>query len=189
MYSRTLSAVLLSLFVPSFAYAAESDDAAKTTDSGNGGYGAPELKITQLAGSPALLMGSQGGWIAKHHFTLGGGGYGLVSDVTSKGVEKQISLGYGGLRLGFILGEKDDRFHFGGAALFGAGAMSVGDADTTAWIIEPEVNADVSALKWLRVGVSAGYRFAVPSSNNDASLTFAQMSGFSAGIQFKFGSF
>jgi hypothetical protein len=189
MFNRTFAAVLLSLFVPSFAYAAESDDAAKTTDSGNGGYGAPELKITHLAGSPALLMGSQGGWIAKHHFTLGGGGYGLVSDVTSKGVEKPISLGYGGLRLGFILGEKDDRFHFGAAALFGAAGMGVGDTSTTAWVMEPEVNADVSAVRWLRVGVSAGYRFMMASSNNDANLTFAQMSGFSAGIQFKFGSF
>jgi hypothetical protein len=152
MFNRTFAAVLLSLFVPSFAYAAESDDAAKTTDSGNGGYG-------------------------------------LVSDVTSKGVEKPISLGYGGLRLGFILGEKDDRFHFGAAALFGAAGMGVGDTSTTAWVMEPEVNADVSALRWLRVGVSGGYRFMIPSSNNDANLAFKQMSGLCAGIQFKFGSF
>lgn len=191
VFTRTISLALISLLVPSFAWASGSADAGAgaTTDSGNGGYGAPEVKATQLAGSAALLVGSQGGWIAKHHFVLGGGGYGLVSDLSSKGVEQKIGFGYGGLRLAFVLGDKDDRFHFGGGALLGGAGMSVGDASTVAWVMEPELNTDVSVLPWLRVGVSSGYRFVVPSTNNDARLTFSQMSGATVGLQIKLGSF
>src|SRR4051812_32899151 len=62
----------------------------------NGGYGAPEVRVTSIAGSPGILFGSQGGWIHDHVFVLGGAGYGLVNDVTPQmGGAKSEALSLG----------------------------------------------------------------------------------------------
>lgn len=180
------------LFYSSLAHAAdpapESGAASKSKASDNGGYGAPELKVTQLAGSMGVLFGSQGGWIHRNHFVLGGAGCGLVNDVSlQRGGEKQLSLGYGGVRPGFILGERDDLIHVNGGVILGAAGVGVGDESVITYVIEPDVGADVQALSWMRIGISGGYRFMFPAS--EGNLTFAQLSGLAVGMNVKLGSF
>jgi hypothetical protein len=161
---------------------------SKKTESG--GYGAPELKFTPMASSLALLMGSQGGWIINHRFIFGGAGYGLVNDVSldRAGQKSSVGFGYGGFRPGLILGEREDTLHFTAGVVLGAAGISVGNGQSdVSWVVEPDVGVDAALTRWLRVGISGSYRFV---GEGDASkLSFAQLSGPAAGIQFKFGSF
>ena len=46
-----------------------------------GGYGGPVVKFTTINNDWEVMVGGRGGWIINHSFVLGGGGYGLVTDV------------------------------------------------------------------------------------------------------------
>jgi hypothetical protein len=172
--------------------ATPADDGQESTRSKTsiGGYGAPELKVTSLASSAGLLAGSQGGFIIGHHLVLGGGGYGLASEVTvtRDGAKKTVGFGYGGFRPAFILGEPDSVVHFGGGIVLGAAGASVGDSDSSlSWVVEPDVGVDFRAVRWLRIGVAGSYRFV--GAADKANLSFAQLSGPAAGLAIKVGSF
>ncbi len=39
------------------------------------------LKSTSISGKSAWLVGGRCGWIVNHSFVIGGGGYGLASDI------------------------------------------------------------------------------------------------------------
>jgi hypothetical protein len=50
----------------------------------SGGFGGPVLKVTSINGENAVMIGGRGGWIINHSLVLGGGGYGLVTEVKAK---------------------------------------------------------------------------------------------------------
>ena len=49
-----------------------------------GWFGSPVLKYTSIANKSSLLIGGRGGYIINHSIVVGGGMYGLVTDVPSK---------------------------------------------------------------------------------------------------------
>jgi hypothetical protein len=164
---------------------------AETSASRNGGYGAPSMKVTTIAGSPGLLFGSEGGWIVNHWFVLGGAGYGLINDVTqtTNGVKSApISLGYGGLRLGVILGSQSV-VHFSGGVLLGGAGVSIGDdgESTGTFVIEPDAAAEINLARWVRLAIGGSYRM-MPGGDG-GNLRFAQISGPAAGVAVKLGKF
>ena len=191
--TASIAAVLACVLAPSTAHADPSESqptVAQPRKIENGGFGAPELKLTPLAGSLGVLMGSQGGWIIDHRFVLGGAGYGLVNDVTLDrgGAARTVSFGYGGLRPAVLLGAREDVVHFSAAAVVGAAGASVGDgASAVTWVIEPDVGVDASVTRWLRLGISGSYRFV--GAAEDARLRSAQLSGPAVALMVKFGTF
>ena len=47
----------------------------------SGGFGGPVVKYMSIRGQGAVLVGGRGGWIIDHSLILGGGGYGVVTEI------------------------------------------------------------------------------------------------------------
>lgn len=172
----------------------------------HGGYGGPVFKYTQVGPNNAdgILIGGQGGWIIDHKFVLGGGGYGLVNNVTADwydvytfaGEPSQyvLDFGYGGLLLAFI-SNSDDLVHYELFSIIGSGGVNYrlkddytdsnnGDA---LFVAEPGVNVMLNVTKFFRIGVGGTYRFV--QGVDLAGLTNDDLGGFSGQIILKFGAF
>jgi hypothetical protein len=184
----TCTVMVAAVLAPREVLAADPD--AKSSSLSSGGYGAPELKVTPFGGSPGILLGSQGGWIINHHFIVGGAGYGLVNDIgVSRGTDNvgRLQFAYGGVRLG-AMASLHERVHLVGGVILGGAGVSVGDRDAVGtWAIEPDAGVAFSLLKWLRLGLSASYRFVGAAS--EAELRAPQISGPAAGLTVQFGKF
>jgi len=185
-----VSAVIAS---PSIARADDADGTAETKMH-HGGYGAPEMKLTPIASSTGLLMGSQGGWIIARTIVVGGAGYGLVNDVkpTLAGAESApLELGYGGFRGGFVLFSQR-RLHLTGGVILGGGRVATGPraeemTGASFFVVEPDTAAELNVLSWLRLTLGGSYRFT--STPEGTGLRAAQLSGPAATFSVKFGSF
>jgi hypothetical protein len=162
----------------------------------HGGYGAPELKLTSLAGSAALLAGAQGGWIFDRSLVVGGAAYGLVSSAPaperlprSAGERPDLSLGYGGLHVGGILWSRSV-LHLSFGALAGAGRVSAGGSapvGATFMVLEPDLELEWNAARHVRIALGGSYRL-IPSTDVSAFDSRA-LSGPAASLAIKLGVF
>jgi hypothetical protein len=98
-----------------------------------------------------------------------------------------VKLGYGGVRLGGILGGEGP-VHFTGGVLLGGAAVGRGDGDSAGtWAIEPDAGVEATVTSWLRVSLAGSYRFL--GAADEVHLRSAQLSGPAAGLAVKLGSF
>lgn len=185
-------------------------------DMSSGGYGAPEMKLSDVNGKSSLLMGGRGGWIIGHSFVLGGGGYGLVTnnrfiyDEVLNGVdttrEYRIDMGYGGLLLEYIA-MPQRAVHLTFPVLIGAGGVSLShklfdenDAeyvdDWSNWeyeesaaffVVEPGIGIELNMTKFFRLELGASYRYI--NGTNLRRLSDSDLSDFSLNMALKFGKF
>jgi hypothetical protein len=166
----------------------------------NGGFGGPVLKIGSFNGETAILVGGRGGWIVNHSFIIGGGGYGLVSNVKAKVLgpfgERYLNFGYGGLELEYV-SNPDRLINFSFQTLIGAGGLSwrddemkaglhISDTDTF-FIVEPGVNATLNVTPYFRISGGVSYRFI--SGVQSAASSNPDLSGPSGVLTFRFGKF
>lgn len=182
----------------------------------NGGWGGPAVALTEVMGKPALLTGLKAGWIIDHRFTLGIGGYGMVTDVPNKGYDaylvdngeevrrtSQFRMGYGGLLLEPVIAYKSP-VHVTLPILIGAGGCAyetstrweVGDSThyddwrdqgQAFFLLEPGVELELSLVRILRVGISASYRY---TSDIDLPATPVDaLRGFNTSFTIKVGRF
>lgn len=128
----------------------------------------------------ALLLGARGGWIMDHWFSIGMGGYGLVTPISKDYFDNNnelrteyFNMGYGGLYLELSPMAKFP-VHFSFPILLGAGGCgyyekiynttyewedySLLDSDAF-FIVEPGVQLEINVLKNLRLGFGANYRY------------------------------
>jgi hypothetical protein len=179
-------------------------EANKTLLSGkldNGGYGAPIVKVTSLAGQAGILVGGRGAWVIGHSFTLGGAGYGLPTSVevpeAARGsvTKTALALGYGGFQVGYIFLPREI-VHFSSALLIGGGGVAVIDRSQGDWqmmhsaavfVLEPEVGVEVNITPLIRGGIHASYRYM--SDSTIPGLSSGALSGPSAGAMLAFGAF
>jgi hypothetical protein len=196
--------------------AAPHDELATETVFGSkvshGGYGAPEGKLTAIMGDPALLAGVQGGWIVNHQFVLGIAGYGLASlhdapdAMRVDGQPSTLQMGYGGVRLGYLL-RPQSLVHVGFGLLIGGGGLvavsqvpyttigSDGQVDSSYrrahaesfFAIEPDVEVEMNLASFMRLAVSGSYRYTAAVDN--PGLTNASLSAPAAGMALRFGGF
>ena len=165
----------------------------------SGGYGGPIIQVTQINKQSAVLVGGVGGWIINHTFVLGGGGYGLVTDVTSNYANpflgsQYLTVGYGGLYLEYIQ-SSDDVIHFTVGALIGAGNVGYRDQEMfymnrskdNFFVLEPNVQVNVNVTQFFRISAGANYRW-VTGVRNDITSD-ADLSGPSGLLILRFGMF
>lgn len=191
--NRTILSALLLL--SAFTANAQQNDTEPRTLFGsnaehkNGGWGGPAVALTEVMDKPALLTGLKAGWIIDHRFTLGIGGYGMVTDVPNKGYDSylvdngeevrrtsQFRMGYGGLLLEPVIAYKSP-VHVTLPILIGAGGC--GYETSTTWdhmddsthyddwrdqgqaffVLEPGVDVELTLVRFIRVGVGAPYRY------------------------------
>ncbi len=169
----------------------------------HGGYGGPVVKFSQIAGELGLLVGGQGGWVIGQTFTLGGGGYGLVTThLVNDGIaEYEIGLGYGGLLLEYLR-QPDDLIHFNFSCLFAIGGISFrepgsyvdldpGSSDDLIYVIEPSASVCVNITQNFRIAAGVEYRYftGLDQASLDLGLLDEDLTGTSFILSFRFGKY
>jgi hypothetical protein len=160
------------------------------------GYGALGFKFTPIQGNFGTMLGGYGGWFINKTLLIGGGGYGLTSQIPSATRTGQnISFGYGGIVLEYV-GLSDKVFHYavqgfvgwGGAGFYTPGTfVSSRSAITGLMVFEPSVLAELNVTNFLRLSAGAGYRIVTGSTLE--GLNNADLSSYSVSLNIKFGSF
>jgi hypothetical protein len=187
--------LLLAFALPAFA----QEETLITGEIESGGFGGPVLKITNINGENAVMVGGRGGWIINHTFVLGGGGYGLVTDVQAKttdSIHQYIQLGYGGLEMEFIPAS-NDLLHLSVGLLVGGGGVGYKPNDNDGYnsmqknnaffVLEPSVNINLNVTHYFRIAAGATYRYV--SGLKSVVSTNTDLSGPSAILTLKFGRF
>lgn len=180
----------------------------------HGGFGGVVTKMTPIHGEMGLMVGGYGGWLINHQLMIGGGGYGLATDVRASadaelayapnGEPLYVDFGYGGLMIEYIIAPHR-LVHINVQALIGAGGVSYredwrndvfGDDDghyhhgpsEALFVAEPSVNVELNITEWMRLSAGAGYRY-VTGVDGLRGLENKDLSGASGQIALKFGSF
>lgn len=165
----------------------------------HGGYGGPVVKFTTINDEWEVMVGGRGGWIINHSFVIGGGGYGLVTNVEAEyidpGGDVLLELGYGGGMLEYV-GNSNELIHYSVGLLIGAGGVNYirditnvrlyADADAF-FVLEPETNFMLNVTTYFRAGIGASYRLV--SGVDLAGLSDSDIGGLSINMVFKFGDF
>lgn len=178
----------------------------------SGGFGAPKINVTTFKGETGVLVGGYGGWLINHQLLLGGGGFGLVNQVKSRNEvqsyfdfdqQPYLNLGYGGGIIEYYF-QPDQIMHTSVSLLIGAGGVSyrsdrddlhlsthgifMGEQKADAFfVLEPGISGELNVAKHLKIGLSMSYRWV--NGIDIYGLSNSDLSGVSAGLAFKFGSF
>jgi len=188
-------------------------------DFSSGGYGGPELKLSNINDDMSLLVGGRGGWIINHSFVIGGAGYGLTTnnrfDYTEdiSGIDStrklRLDMGYGGLLLEYIAFPRE-AIHLSFPFVIGAGGASVStkeegvNPDANNWDNDPFYNwnsLESTAFFVLEPGINIelnlikylrlnlGASYRYISATDLDRLTDDNFSDFSFNLCLKFGKF
>ena len=160
-----------------------------------GGFGGPLFKVSQIKDTETFEIGGMGGatfTTGKHSLMLGGGGFGLVNEI-SWGANNSLEVGYGGLMLGYTY-DPEALIHIDTYLLLGAGGASVIDARDASnpvelgsfLISELTTQVEVNVTEFMEIGVGASYR--ITSDPDISGLSAGDLSKPSVHISFQFGS-
>ena len=112
------------------------------------------VRIGGINNGAAVFVGYRGGWVINRTFSLGGGGYGLISDVYFSG--NKLKMGYGGLDLEYKI-NPDEIVHFTVRSLIGLGGIELmGVGQESFFVHEPGVNQELNVTSFFKLngGVS-----------------------------------
>ncbi len=163
----------------------------KAGDYAFGGFGGITVQYTRFVGQNAVQVCGEGAVIIDHALTLGGGGCGITTNPNAQkfapdlyGPNDRVMSGYGGAIIRYHL-FSHSIVNLGVGALIGAGGLSVGTLNSNSdgtdnythvrsqayFVFEPEVGAYSNVTRWLRIGITGGYRI----------VSGVSMQGFSSG--------
>ena len=195
---KTMSLMTISLMM--FVSLSAQERTLISADIDHGGFGGMAYQLTSVNGELAMMVGGHGGWIIGHTVYLGLAGYGMDGDFRIEqdlDDERKFNLGYGGLELGLIIAS-NRLLHLTAATLIGGGGAEYrpNDWDGNFWdnsvadgfyVIEPSLHLILNVTRHFRIGAGVRYRHA--SGVDLEGLTDHDLSGTSASLIFKFGSF
>ena len=146
-----------------------------------GGYGGVIIAYSHMLREDGVLIGGEGAVLANHRLSLGGAGYGFSrtpsGPPTLTGERREFITGYGGLVLRYAVFADNVPVYASLGVLLGGGAVVLArdhcdecDYDDD-WddnheeghgyfVVQPDLSLHVNATRWLRFGLTAGYRFA-----------------------------
>lgn len=181
------------------------------------GYGAANIKFTNINSEFAVLMGGRGVWTINKSFGIGLAGFGLVTqhkvDYKTNSLEQinsSVFLGYGGLFLEYII-EPREYVHFSANTILGFGGSGLSSGldsadknnnfvDNTPWkahfIVEPSLAVEFNITKFFRVTFEGGYRLVTDirksdlwDNTTDLKNKDIKLNGFTGGMTLQFGIF
>ena len=163
----------------------------------SGGFGGPMLQVMPYGDDAAVFMGGRGGWIINHVFSIGGGAWGLVSELpeaipSNAPPNTRLVVGYGGVIVEYTV-RPHELIHWGASLLSGWGTAGystdlASDPDPDSFfVLEPTVHAEVNVTDFFRVALGASYRYT--SGIELERFTDADMQEVAGAITFKFGAF
>lgn len=162
-----------------------------------GGFGGLNVRYTRVLGNDSVWVGGEGALLLNHAFSVGVGGGGIANEINPTR-ETRLEFGYGGLVLRYHF-FSSEVVNFAVGSLVGAGGIGVHDRDAksddidweevgeTVFVIEPELGLYLNVTRWMRVGVTSGYRFVAGVDKNDLSET--DVRGATGGGSIQFGWF
>lgn len=156
----------------------------------SGGYGGPEVRWNTVDGKNMITFGLSGAWVINEQILLGGAGFGGKMPYVLNSQDGELSIGYGGLRVGALwLG--DTPLNITVSALIGAGALTfdaagASDISSAFFILEPEVALMLHIIEFLRIGVGVQYKFL--SGLNLQPLSHQDVDGLSVSVGLYFGN-
>ena len=153
----------------------------------SGGYGGPVVKFTSFAGNIGVIVGGRGGWIINHTFVLGGGYYGMASNIRIDG--STTDMEYGGFEFEYIW-QSDRVLHFTVHVGIGGGRVQMIDPynEDRFFYTEPTINLEVNLIKWFRINAGIGYLW-VDNIQGMPGLSTSDVRSITGSIVFKFGWF
>ena len=172
----------------------------------SGGFGGPVLKYTEFNSTGAMIVGGRGGWIINHSFILGGGGYGLTTQVPVDVLEGDIIIKdaddlyimYGGFEMEYIF-RPLKAIHLSIYTLIGGGSIGYRsefqdnyngcnyNMGKSFFIAEPAVNLELNVTTFFHLAFGASYRYT--NGANYKLIKDDDIRGFSGVVTFKFGKF
>ena len=142
------------------------------------------VRIGGINNGAAVFVGYRGGWVINRTFSLGGGGYGLISDVYFSG--NKLKMGYGGLDLEYKI-NSDEIVHFAVRSLIGLGGIELmGVGQESFFVLEPGVNLELNVTSFFKLSGGVSYRF-VSGVNNVPGVSDSSLGGLAAEIALIFG--
>lgn len=168
-----------------------------------GWFGSPVLKYTSILNKSSLLIGGRGGYIINHSIVVGGGMYGLVTDVPSKQGDlvneniNNLHLMYGGIELGYIFNPMEI-IHYSFNTLLGIGRATdnqgefIGDTfehhrGQNFFVVEPKGAIEMNMTDYLRFEIGISYR--IISGLEHQYLLNSDISGINGFLSINIGSF
>lgn len=212
---HTLTALLVAAaparaLAQDLSYASNPDSTSVVRDDGPplafghklevGGYGGLDVAYTRMFGRDGAVVGAQGALLLDHRLSLGVAGYGWTNPQQGPsdafGNEQRFETGYGGVTLRYALFTPELPVYVSLGALFGGGAIALvneedhehddEDADVFG-VIQPDITLHANMTNWMRLGLTAGYRFTRGVSRN--GYDESDVNGWVVGGQLQFGRF
>lgn len=165
----------------------------------NSGFGGPVIKTNTFNNELGVMVGGRGGWIINHRLIIGGGGYGLVTELDYEYIIPDsilnMTIGYGGFEMEYIF-NPDNLVNYSVYAMIGGGEvrLSLDELNTTTqgnsdkfFAFEPACYVTVNVTEWLRI--SAGASYLITSGIDELGLTDDDIGGLSGSLTFRFGKF
>ena len=167
----------------------------------SGGYGGPAMRLSAVDGDFAVFFGGYGAWFINHKFSIGGGGYGLVSNLAvpeENRIDPNLGLhydmGYGGFMFGYTIAS-DRILHLHTDVLVGGGSIEQdfeGENDFTAtesnfFVFEPGAHLEINIAPFLRA--TGGLTYRLVSGSDTPGITDSDLSSMSLAVSLKFGYF
>jgi|GEM_PF-1589765 len=141
-----------------------------------GGYGGPTIAYTHMLRRDGVLIGGEGAVLIDHRLSFGGAGYVFSrtpdGPAAADGTAREFFTGYGGFLIRYAVYSQIPVYASFGT-LIGGGALTLAprhqDDDDTSddhvqtrgfFVLQPDVSLHVNATRWLRFGLTFGYRIA-----------------------------
>jgi hypothetical protein len=161
----------------------------------NGGYAGPVVKFSKIRGETAVLWGGYGGWLINHTLLIGGGAFGLTSEIAAPITSEKLyyDLGYAGLVIEYI-NNSHKLLHYTVGTLIGIGSVGydsekskVDYADDTIFVLEPGIGLELNVSSSFRINLGVSYLYidGVKLEGTKAK----DLSSATANLTFKFGAF
>lgn len=179
------------------------------------GFGAPSVKVTNINDEFSVLAGVYGGWLINHQYFIGAGGYGLVTPIKADpvvarmlnfGKDTYYQMGYGGVIIGYYT-NPEKLFHYSATLLIGGGESMYSknnmfdhsyydddydhDDDILMrdgfFVLEPTIHGELNVTSFMKIGLGLSYR--IISGSHLLDISNSDLSGPSAVLDFKFGTF
>ena len=158
------------------------------------GYGAVQLRHSQVNGTGNVLIGGYGGWLLSERLMIGAGGFGTLQkiDVQAENSGGAYEMGYSGFVTEYNL-PLTQRWQLVGGALIGGGRFETEQADgrslrSDIFVMEPRVQMTYAISPWVQAVAGMQYRI-VNSDELPETVSSNDLSNLSLGIGLRVGIF
>jgi len=169
-----------------------------------GGYGGLDVMYSRMFGQDGAIVGLSGALLLDHRLSLGVAAYGWTNSQPAPpdalGNAQSFETGYAGVTLRYALYLPNSPVYLSVGTLLGGGAIALVDRDHDDYddfeddgredvfaVVQPDVTLHANLTRWMRLGVTAGYRFT--SSVDDYGYDEGDVNGVVIGGQLQFGAF